>query len=100
MGKVLTTPHLAVLSVDFYVPASQSLKGKRWVLKSLKDRIRSRFNVSVAEMDGQDKWQKTVLAVCMIGTDKRHIDSQLQGVLKLIEAQHEIEILHHTIEFV
>ena len=50
------TQHLGVLTVSIHIPNAQSLKEKRFVLKSLKDKLRRNFNVSVAELDGQDKW--------------------------------------------
>ena len=56
-------PSVGILKVALFLPASQSLKEKRMVLKSLKDRARSRFNVSIAEIEHHDKWQRTVLAL-------------------------------------
>ena len=93
------TRHIGVLSVAIHIPASQSLKDKRMVLKSLKDRLKSKFNVSVAELDGQDTWQRSTLGIVMIGNDNRYLDSTLQNVLSYIESFGECEICDHTIEF-
>ena len=91
--------HISVLSVELFLPALQSLKAKRSVLKSIKDRIRSRFNASVAEIGYLDKWQKSVLGICMIGNDRSYLNSCLDGVLALIGSVHNVEILGQQIEF-
>ena len=92
--------HIALLTVEFHIPESQSLKSKRWVLKSLKDRIHSKFNVSICETDGQDKWQKAALGICMIGTDKAIIDAALQNIVSLIDSVSDIRVLSQNTEFI
>ena len=91
--------HLAILYIDFFIPQAQSLKDKRMVLKSLKDKVRNQFNVSVAELDGQDKWQVSTFAFAMIGNDNRYIEGTLQNILSLTESYHGLEICNHEIEF-
>ena len=93
------TPQLALLTLELFIPASGSLKSKRSVLKSLKDRIRGRFNASVSEIAEQDKWQKAVLAAAIVGSGKKHVESELAGVLALAESVHDLEVLSHRIEF-
>lgn len=93
------TLHVALLSVEIHIPASQSLKSKRMVLKSLKDRLRSRFNVSVAEVGDWDKWQRAQFCVCMIGCDKGHLDGSLQSVLSYVRQDRSIHIIDHELEF-
>lgn len=89
--------HVAVLSVDLHLPASHSLKEKRWVLKSLKDRIRSKFNVSVAEIADLDKWQRCVLGISAIANDRGRLDGLMEEVLSLIEKVDDLQILDHQI---
>jgi Uncharacterized protein conserved in bacteria len=60
---------VGVLQVELYIPGSGSLKAKRRVVRSLKDRIRANFNVSVSEVDAQDKWQRAVVGIACIGSD-------------------------------
>ena len=93
------TAHFGLLTVDLFIPASQSLKNKRQVLKSLKDKIRSRFNVSVAELDRQDKWQTATLGFCMLGTDRRYINGGLEKILVLVQNHYAAEVSDHQIEF-
>ena len=93
------TQHIGVLSVSIHIPAAQSLKQKRFVLKSLKDKVRNKFNVSVAELDGQDKWQVATLGFCMINNDHRHIDSCLQNILSSLYHFGGLEVCDHSIDF-
>jgi len=81
-----------LLTVDLLFPGSSSLKEKRFVLKSLKSRLRQRFNVSVAEVDHQEKWQRCRLAVVMVGSDRRSVDTGCDRVLSFIEGDHRVEV--------
>ena len=93
------TRHIAVLLVNIYIPSAQSLKDKRMVLKSLKDRVRGKFNVSIAELDREDKWQMATCGMTMIGNDQRYLDSCLQNILSYIDSMDGFEISDHQIEF-
>jgi uncharacterized protein YlxP (DUF503 family) len=88
-----------VLTVDLLIPGSSSLKEKRFVLKSLKERLRSRFNVSVAEVDYQDKWQRTMLAVAIVGSDRESVDGTCSQVRRFIDGDHRIEVADALEEF-
>jgi uncharacterized protein YlxP (DUF503 family) len=68
---------IGVCTIELHIPDQGSLKGKRQVLLSLKDRVRQKFNVSIAELDAQELWQRTVLGVACIGNEKRHINRQM-----------------------
>ena len=94
------TQHIAVLNVAIHIPQAQSLKDKRMVLRSLKERIKSRFNVSVAELSGQDKWQIATLGVVMIANDNRLLDSAMQTIFSYIENHPEYYVCEHKIEFI
>ncbi len=72
-------PVLGVLTLDIHVEHSHSLKEKRHVVKSLKDRLRERFNVAVAEIDGLDSWQSSVVAVVTVSNDRIHAEQVLQA---------------------
>ena len=93
------THHIGVLKVSLHIPSAQSLKDKRMVIKSIKDKVRSRFNVSVSEIDGQDKWQVATLGFAMISNDNRYIDSCLQNILSLIESAGMCEVCETDMEF-
>ncbi len=91
--------HIGVLYVDLFIGESLSLKDKRMVLRRLKDKIRPSYNVSMAELDGHDKWQTAMLGFSMIGNDRSYIQSALQSILNLIDGYHAVEICDHQIDF-
>jgi uncharacterized protein YlxP (DUF503 family) len=71
---------VGVMVWELHLPGSQSLKDKRSVLKSLKDRLHDRFNVSVAETAHQDLWQRAELAAAVVSTDRRQAERVLREV--------------------
>ena len=73
-------PAIGVLTLEIHVESSHSLKEKRHVVKSLKDRLRDHFNVSVAEIDGLDSWQASVVAAVTVSRDRVHAEQVLQAV--------------------
>ena len=73
-------PSIGVLIFELRLEESHSLKDKRHYVKSLKDRLRSKFNVAVAEIDHQDLWQRGVVAVVTVSGDRAHAEQVLQNV--------------------
>ena len=82
-----------LLTLNLLFPGSSSLKEKRFALASLKKRLRNRFNVSVAEVDYHDKWQRSQLAVVTVGVDRRTVDRRCDQVLKFVESDHRVQVL-------
>jgi uncharacterized protein YlxP (DUF503 family) len=76
---------VACLRIRLHLPGCTSLKEKRFVLRSLKDRLRNRFNVALCEYGSQDKWQLADLGVATVTTDTRGADRALQAVVNYIE---------------
>ncbi len=89
---------IGVCTIDLHVPDSGSLKTKRQSLRSLKDRIRNKFNVSVAEVDDNDLWQKARLAVAAVSNDKSHLNQTMDHVLNMVQAVPELDLLDYHIE--
>jgi len=89
---------IGALQLDLLIPGAQSLKDKRRVIKSLKERLHNRFNCSVAEIDFQDTWRRSRLAVCIIGNDVRHVNSQLSSVVAYVAANSAAELADYRIE--
>jgi uncharacterized protein len=89
---------IGTLRVDLFLPSSSSLKEKRFALQSLKTKIQNRFNVSIAEVEYQDKWQRAGLGAACVSTDRKVIDGMLNGVLDLIEKDDRVEITDRLIE--
>ena len=77
---------VGVLKLTLFLPENHSLKGKRQVLRAIKDRVRVKFNVSVAESDSHDLWQKAELGICQAGSDREFVDSALRQVVAYIDS--------------
>ena len=71
---------IGILELILYLPENRSLKGKRAVVRSLKARVRNKFNVSIAECDDLDSWQRISLGIAQIGNDRTHVDRCLREV--------------------
>lgn len=84
--------------VQIYLSESRSLKDKRQVVKSLKERIRSRFNVAVAEVEYQDLWQRCTLGLAAISTEADHASQLLDQVVRFIEQDLRVQVLDCIIE--
>ena len=65
----------------------------------MKDKIRNNFNVSIAEIDHEDKWQRASLAVSTVSNEKKHVESTLSKVINRINANYRVEITNTTITF-
>jgi uncharacterized protein len=72
---------VGLLTLELYIAEAQSLKDKRQVLRSLKDRLRAHFNVAVAELDFEDTWQRSVVGVVTLSNEEHHVAEALQKVL-------------------
>ena len=77
---------------------TRSLKEKRKIIRSLLDRLRHRFNVSVAEVGAMDSWREAVITVAHVSNDTRHIESTLAKVASLVAA--ECEVVEKRVEMV
>ncbi|HUV03806.1 MAG TPA: DUF503 domain-containing protein [Armatimonadota bacterium] len=90
---------VGVLTVDLLVSDSNSLKDKRQVVKGLLDRIKNRYNVSAAELDGLDTWRRAVIGVACISNDKGVANAVLNKVLAGIEANPRVTVDGCRVEF-
>lgn len=84
--------------VELHVHGSQSLKEKRGVVRSVVQRLRNRFNVSVAEIGGQDTWQRAVLGIAATGNDRGYVRGQLRKALEFVEDMHLAEVTGSDVE--
>jgi uncharacterized protein len=89
---------VGVAVVELRVHASQSLKEKRGVVRKIVGRLRHRFNVSVAEVGGQDTWQRAVVGLTMAGSDETVVRNGLAKALEFVEETHLAEVLASEIE--
>lgn len=84
--------------MELIVRESRSLKDKRQVVRSIKDRIRNAFNVSVAEVDEQDSRQQAVLAVAVVTNEKRHAQQVLSQIVNLVRSHPVAQLLRFELE--
>ncbi len=89
---------VGVYQLELFIPESGSLKSKRFVLKSLKDKIRSKFNVSVAEVDENERWQRAVLGIAMVSNERKFIDQVMNQIFNLVSEESEVEITNQQLE--
>jgi uncharacterized protein len=89
---------VGLCTIDLFITDSQSLKDKRQVLLRLKDRLRRKFNLSVAEVEAQDLWQRAVLALACVANDGRHVNQVLDQALNLVRSETVVEIVQSRIE--
>ena len=91
---------IAYALFDIHLPGCRGLKEKRMIVRSLKSRIRNDFEVSVAEVDGQDLLQRASLGVGAVGPDQEPLDALLQKILTFVESNLDGEILDYKNEFI
>jgi uncharacterized protein len=91
---------IGLLTLEIHIPDARSLKDKRQVLRSLKERLRSRFNVAVAELDHQDTWQRSQVGIVSLSNDQAHLEQSLQAVFD--EAEHLLgrDLIAHELEMI
>ncbi len=77
---------VGTLKIEFLLFDNRSLKGKRKVVRSMIDRVRSKFNAAIAEVGANDKWQKIELGVTTVANDRRHVDSSLNHILDFLDS--------------
>ncbi len=90
---------IGLLTLEIHIPDAQSLKDKRQVIRSLKDRLRARFNVAVAELDHQELWQRSVVGVVSLSGDEKHLEESLRHALAEAERILERNLVSHQMEF-
>ena len=89
---------VGLLTLELFIPQARSLKDKRMVLRSLKDRLK-KFNVAVAEVEHHDLWQRAGLGIVAISTDRKHVEAELASVADEIERVEPGAITRTEIEF-
>jgi len=89
---------VGLLTLEIHIPDAHSLKEKRQVLRSLKDRLRSHFNVAVAELDHQETWQRAQVGVVSLSNDVAHLEQSLRQVLDESERILGRDLVAHDLE--
>ena len=90
---------IGFLSLEIYLPYSHSLKEKRKTIVSFKDRVKKKFNVAFAELDYQDKWQRSKIGIVTLNSQKKMVESILYKIISEAEENIEGEIIKTDIHF-
>jgi uncharacterized protein YlxP (DUF503 family) len=85
-------------TIDLTIPDSHSLKEKRQVVRSILDRIRSRFNVSACEADHLDEWQRATLAFAAVANDKDFVHECLMRIAEIVETDGRVVVENVSVE--
>ncbi len=86
------------LSIKLAIRSSRSLKDKRRIIKSLKDRIRNKFNVSISETGAQDNLQCSEISIAMVGTDKQYVNSALSSLMNSFRFYPQVDLVDYELE--
>jgi len=90
---------IGFLVLDIHFPLSHSLKEKRKRLNRLKDRFKYRYNVALAELDYQDKWQRSKIGIVTINAQKKVVECLFNRIIKEAEENMDGEVLEHHVHF-
>ena len=91
--------HIAVLTVEFALHGNDSLKGKRRVANSIKQKVRNQFNAAVAEAGTHESLTRLRLAVVSLSNEERHLRSRMDKCLLMMEAACPEEMAHSNLDF-
>lgn len=90
---------IGLLTLEIHIPDARSLKDKRQVLRSLKDRLRAHYNVAVAELDHQELWQRARVGVVSISADGKHLEESLGQIAAESERLLGRDLISQAIEY-
>jgi uncharacterized protein YlxP (DUF503 family) len=90
---------VGMLQVEVHLPNARSLKDKRSVLKSVRDQLRGRFNVAVAEVDSNDTWQRATLGLSTVGDDRAYLEGLLRQIAEWFRATRQVDVLRIDEEY-
>ncbi len=90
---------LGKLRFDLHIPQANSLKDKRRIIKSFRDRLASRYNVSVAEVGSQDHHRRSVIVIAMVGSDRKYVEGSLQKITNMAVAHRDMVVIDSTVEW-
>jgi uncharacterized protein YlxP (DUF503 family) len=90
---------VGLLTLELYIPDARSLKDKRQVIQTLKDRLRGHYNVAVAELEYQDVWQRSVIGVVSISGSQRYLAQAIEKVAQESELMLGRDLVSQDVEF-
>ena len=91
---------VGLLTLELHIPQAQSLKDKRQIVRSLKDKLRGHFNVAVSELEYHDTWQRSVIGIVTLSNEQQHVEESLQKVLAEADRILGPVLISHTVEMI
>ncbi len=92
---------VGICTIELHLPENQSLKGKRQIVNSLKGRLKNRFNISIAEIDHLDVWQRATLGVAMLNNNQVYVEREFGKMINFIDSsQYAPYLMDYSIEFI
>src|SRR5690349_16571553 len=89
---------VCVARLTLQIPESGSLKAKRQVLRRCTDRVKARFNVSVAEVDDNELWQRATLALAVVGNERKHVNEMMEKIIHYVEEMYVAPLISREME--
>lgn len=88
---------VGIIQLEIYIPGSNSLKGKRRVVKALINRLGDKFNVSVAEVNANNLWQRATLGIAVVNENSRYANKILNKIVNTVDNDGNVQILDYQI---
>lgn len=88
---------VGIIQLEIYIPGSNSLKGKRRVVKALINRLGDKFNVSVAEVNANNLWQRATLGIAVVNENSRYANRILNKIVNTVDNDGNVQILDYQI---
>ncbi len=90
---------IGILTIEIMIFHSNSLKEKRMLIKSIKDKIKNKYNIAIAELEYLDKWQRSKIGIVTIGNENSHIENSLQKIFNYLDNWNEFEIIKYDFDY-
>ncbi|RMF97685.1 MAG: DUF503 domain-containing protein [Candidatus Schekmanbacteria bacterium] len=84
---------VGVLKITLLIPGSRSLKTKRQIVRSIKEKIKGKFNISIAEVGDQDLWQRCELGIAAVNSSRKLVESMIDKIINNIELNGNVRII-------
>ncbi len=89
---------VGLLTLDLHIPEANSLKSKRMVIKSMIQKIKNKFNVSVAEVDAQNLWQRSIIGIAYVSNETVMINKVFEKIRTQVNNTHSVELINSNME--
>jgi uncharacterized protein YlxP (DUF503 family) len=91
--------HIGLLTFELFISESLSLKDKRMIISSLKDRLRKKYNIAIAELAYQEKWQRAELGLVTIGNSHKIVEESLNKIFSYLDSQTGFELITYQFDY-